>query len=72
MFAQQVMIKNLGKEVTLEIISGIDGQMTNSGSQHFTEGDKSLVDNRFLQMMPKTTQSNIAFVLSTAHNLEKQ
>lgn len=70
-FAQQVLVENLGKEVTLEIISGIDGQKTNSGSQHFTEGDKSLTENRFLQMMPKTTQSKIAFVLSTAHNLEK-
>lgn len=67
--AQFVEIKNLGGPVDIEIISGIDGQMTNSGAQHFTEGDKTLADGRFLQMMPSTTQSNIFFVLSTVHNI---
>lgn len=71
-FGQQVTIRNLGKDLSIEVISGIDGQITNSGSQHFTEGDKSLVENRFLQMNPQTTQSNISFVLSTVHNLYKQ
>jgi hypothetical glycosyl hydrolase len=71
-FGQQVTIRNLGQEVAIELISGIDGQTTNSGSQHFTEGDKLLAENRFMQMMPQTTQSNISFVLTTAHNLVKE
>lgn len=72
LLGQAITIVNLGQQsVDLEVISGIDGQTTNSGSQHFTDGDKALVEGRFLQMMPTTTQSNIQFVLSTCHSFSK-
>ena len=48
--------------------SGIDGRMTNDGSQHFTEGQtRSYEDKRILQFTPRTVQSNISFVISTVH-----
>ncbi len=65
---QQIKIKNLGKKRNLKIISGIDGQVTNSGSQHFTEGEKSYTNNKFIQMTSTTTESKIFFVLSTVHH----
>lgn len=71
LLGQRVEIENLGNPVALELVSGIDGQQTNGGSQHFTEGDKALTEGKYLQMMPYTTQSNILFVLSTVHSLEQ-
>lgn len=70
--AQKVTIKNLGQAFELELISGIDGQKTNSGSQHFLEGDKALSEGKYMQMMPYTNQSNIFFVLSTVHKLRTE
>lgn len=68
LMASQVKIENLTDQtLKLEVRSGIDGQVTNSGSQHFTDGDKGLVDGKYIQMMPQTTHSKIDFVLSMAH-----
>lgn len=66
--AQSVEITPLSGEVKIAIESGIDGQLTNNGSQHFTEGEKHLYEEKYIQMMPKTTQSDITFVLSTVNN----
>ncbi|MHC5228643.1 glycoside hydrolase family 65 protein [Enterococcus sp. LJL99] len=71
LIGQTVEIKNLGEALAIELISGIDGQVTNSGSQHFTEGDKALTEGKYMQMMPYTSQSNIFFVLSTVHSIKK-
>ncbi|SKA12771.1 hypothetical glycosyl hydrolase [Pilibacter termitis] len=72
-FSSKVEIKNLSKEkVNVQIRSGIDGQMTNSGSQHFTEGEKGLVDGKYMQMMPQTSQSKIDFVLTATHQLKAE
>ncbi|MGE5679231.1 MAG: glycosyl hydrolase family 65 protein, partial [Pseudomonadota bacterium] len=44
--------------------TGIDGRMTNSGSQHFSEGEKRVYDRRFLQLVQTTTESCVDFVIS--------
>ncbi|MGX7148415.1 glycoside hydrolase family 65 protein [Enterococcus ureasiticus] len=72
LIAQKVEIENLGVPLTIEVTSGINGQVTNSGSQHFTEGDKALSEGKYMQMMPYTSQSNIFFVLSTVHKIKKE
>ncbi|MFD1899419.1 hypothetical protein GQR36_03425 [Enterococcus termitis] len=72
LIAQKVEIQNLGVPLTIEVISGINGQVSNSGSQHFTEGDKALSEGKYMQMMPYTSQSNIFFVLSTVHKIAKE
>ncbi|MFO8069741.1 MAG: glycosyl hydrolase family 65 protein [Alkalibacterium sp.] len=66
-FGQKVEIRPLNKAVALEIVSGIDGQVTNSGSQHFHEGEKRLKEKAFMQMTSKTLQSKIDFILTTVH-----
>lgn len=66
--AQEVSITPIDADIQLKIKSGIDGRMTNSGSQHFLEGDKCCFDNRFLQCESKTAQSGIGFVTNTAHS----
>lgn len=67
---QRVEIKALNSDLKIKIISGINGQMTNSGVQHFSEGDKRLYDNKYLQLVQTTTQSKINFVLNTTHKFE--
>lgn len=56
LIVQQVKIKS-NQESEIEIISGINGQVTNSGSQHFEEGDKYYLDKQYLQLLTQTTES---------------
>ncbi len=67
--AQRVEITPLDGEVAVVIRSGINGTMTNTGSQHFSEGDKRFYDKRVIQFVQKTTQSEIDFVNTTVHRL---
>lgn len=67
--AQRVEIRPLAGEVSVKIRSGINGTVTNTGSQHFSEGDKRFYDKRFIQFVEKTTQSGIDFVNTTSHRL---
>ena len=56
------------EDSVLVLRSGIDGRMTNDGSQHFTEGQtRSYDDKSVLQFVPRTIQSNISFVVSATH-----
>lgn len=68
LLGQKVRIKSLSGAINLEIVSGIDGQQTNSGSQHFSEGEKHLFEGRFMQMTSQTTQSAIDVVQTTVHH----
>ncbi|MCD8014739.1 MAG: glycoside hydrolase family 65 protein [Lachnospiraceae bacterium] len=70
-FAIRVEITPLLGDVDLKIKSGIDGRVTNTGAQHFTDGDKRFYENRYIQYVPKTTESGITFVLNTAHSFAK-
>ena len=56
------------QDTAVKLRSGIDGRMTNDGSQHFSEGQtRSYDDKTVLQFTPRTVQSSIYFVISTAH-----
>ncbi|MCC8065942.1 MAG: glycoside hydrolase family 65 protein [Clostridiales bacterium] len=67
--AQRIELTPLDEDVTVKIRSGINGTMTNTGSQHFSEGDKRFYDKRFIQFVQRTTQSGIDFVNTTSHRL---
>ena len=70
-FATQVTIENLADQTLfVKVRSGIDGQVSNEGSQHFTDGKKGLMEGRFIQMMPETTQSKIQFVQTSEHQFD--
>ncbi|MBO0451363.1 MULTISPECIES: glycoside hydrolase family 65 protein [Enterococcus] len=65
-----VTVENLTDiPISIQIRSGIDGQVTNSGSQHFHEGEKGLVNGKYIQMMPQTNESEIDFVFTIGHRL---
>ncbi len=60
-------IKPLNCDADVHITSGINGQMTNSGAQHFHEGEKRIFDKKYLQLIQTTTESKIDFVVNAVH-----
>lgn len=58
-----------GEPVLVQMTTGIDGRMSNSGSQHFSDGTKRFYEKRYMQLLQKTTQSEIDFVYNTVVNL---
>lgn len=64
--AQKITVVPLNGEVRLKFRPGIDGSVTNSGVQHFSEGDKRFYEGRFMQSCQTTTESKIHFVFTQA------
>ena len=65
---QKIEIIPKNKNIEISLKSGINGQVTNSGAQHFLEGDKRLYEKKYMQMVQTTTQSQIDFVINTVHS----
>ena len=53
------------EDVCISIRSGINGKMTNKGSQHFSDGDKRFYDKKYMQYVQTTTQHKINVVLTS-------
>lgn len=66
--AQRITLSFLNP-AKVKICSGIDGTMTNTGSQHFSDGDKRFYEKKYIQYVQTTTQSGITFIETTAHEL---
>ena len=54
----KINIKSVNFSGDIKIKSGIDGRITNTGTQHLTEGIKRVIDNNLIYK-PKTQQSNV-------------
>jgi hypothetical glycosyl hydrolase len=67
LIGMKVEIKPLDGDAHIHITSGINGQMTNSGAQHFHEGEKRIFDKKYLQLIQTTTESKIDFVVNAVH-----
>ena len=65
--AMTVSVTAESQPVKLKIRSGIDARVTNTGSQHFSEGEKRFYDKKYIQFVETTTQSGITFVLNATH-----
>jgi len=52
------------EDTNLLIKTGIDGTVTNSGTQHFSEGEKRFYEKKFMQYVQTTTERKIDFVLT--------
>lgn len=68
LISQKVEIIPLNCYAEIKIGSGINGQVTNSGAQHFHEGEKRIYDKKYIQLLQHTTESKIDFVINSAHN----
>ncbi len=71
LIGQRVKVKALNQGLHIKVTSGIDGQVSNEGVQHFLEGEKRAFDSKYIQANFKTTESNIDFVISTIHKATK-
>ena len=69
LIAMKMEVESLSHDVALSIDSGINAQMTNSGVQHFKEGERRIADERFIQLVQTTNESAIDFVHNTVHAL---
>ena len=67
--ASKIQIKAINQAANIEFESGINGQMSNSGAQHFHEGEKRIFDKKYVQMLQQTTQSKITFIHNTVHSV---
>lgn len=69
---QQISMVCKNGNVNVIVKSGINGQMTNSGVQHFSEGEKRLFESDVLQMVQTTTESKIDIIVTATHTFESQ
>ena len=67
LLGQRVRITPLDGDCILQMDSGINGQVTNAGTQHFHEGKKRIFDNTVLRMNQQTTESGVTVCIHTAH-----
>lgn len=67
---QEIQIKPLDEQLTITVSSGIDGRVTNSGTQHFDELQKRKKKD-ILQMGVKTINSGVEMIISTKHKVYK-
>ena len=69
LIAQKVTVTALD-DVNFALSTGINGRTTNSGAQHFTDGEKRLIDNHIMRYVTSTTQSGIDVVLHSLVNIK--
>ncbi|MFH5070371.1 glycoside hydrolase family 65 protein [Enterobacter cloacae complex sp. 2024EL-00215] len=67
LLAFDIQIKAVNCDAHIDIRTGIDAQQSNSGAQHFHEGEKRIYDKRYIELLQQTTESKVDFVLMTAH-----
>ncbi|WP_164506771.1 glycoside hydrolase family 65 protein [Lapidilactobacillus bayanensis] len=68
----ELKLANFGNALSLTIESGIDGTTTNSGSQHFEEGNRRLFEDQYLYLQTQTTQSNVKIAIASYNKLDAE
>lgn len=66
--AQKITITPINKDAQISILTGIDGSVTNSGVQHFSEGNKRFYEGKYMQSCQTTTETKIDFVFTSIVN----
>ena len=67
--ASRVEIKPYNRNVKIRIASGIDGRVTNSGTQHFHEVEQRNLENRLMEYHTVTGESKIHVLQYFGHRL---
>lgn len=70
LIGMKMEVESLNALVRFSFESGIDARMTNSGTQHFLEGQRRIIDNRCIQLTQTTNESGIDVVIQTTHNIQ--
>lgn len=69
LMAMKLEVESLSHQVEFSIESGINAQLTNSGAQHFKEGEKRVLGKKFIQLVQTTSESNVDVVVNTTHHI---
>jgi len=69
LIGMKVEVESLTHSVAISFDSGINGRMTNSGSQHFSEGERRILKDRLIQLVQKTSQSGVEMVFNAIHTI---
>lgn len=69
LIGMKMFVKSLTDPVQISFDTGIDAQMTNSGSQHFLEGERRVFDKKNIQLVQTTNESKIDVVINSSHKL---
>lgn len=69
LIGMKMMVESLTDPVRISLDSGINAQMSNSGSQHFLEGERRIFDKQFIQLVQTTNESKIDVVINTTHKI---
>lgn len=67
LIGMKMIVKSISDPVQISFDTGIDAQMSNSGSQHFLEGERRIFDKKIIQLVQTTNESNIDIVINTSH-----
>ncbi len=65
--AVKIKIRPVNYSGPVEILSGIDGQVSNSGVQHFKEGSSRLYRNGIVSITSRTQESGIGLSVAVKH-----
>lgn len=65
--ATKITVTPLSGNISLSVESGIDGRVTNNGTQHFNSGKCRLYEGNYLQMLSKTVQSGVTVAVHCAN-----
>ncbi len=65
--AIKIKIRPLNYSGPIEILSGIDGQVCNSGVQHFKEGNSRMHKDGIISITSRTQQSNNGLTVAAKH-----
>ncbi|WP_314586602.1 glycosyl hydrolase family 65 protein [Paenibacillus terrigena] len=67
LIGMKLEVTPLNGEIDFTVRSGINAQLSNTGSQHFHEGEKRIFDKKYLQLLQTTTESKVDFVAHASH-----
>lgn len=67
---QKVDITPLSENVNISIASGINGQVTNDGAQHFNEGKKRVFEKNVLEYIQTTSLSEVDVIIHSIHTFK--
>lgn len=66
----QVQAMPIDSRVVVRFDTGLDAQVTNSGAQHFHEGDKRIHDKTYLELSQSSTESQVDIISMSTHDLK--
>jgi hypothetical glycosyl hydrolase len=69
LIGMNIKITPLTGSAKITLKTGINGRQTNSGVQHFHDGDKRVFENKYMQLVQTTTQTKIDFVINSTVRL---